>query len=76
MGPAGLNQLVGRWSSQSSLPFPSEGTGWPTDPALSGFPSQDTLLLYYAPWCGFCMALNHVFIQLARILPDNFVVAR
>uniref|UniRef100_A0ACB8FK29 Uncharacterized protein n=1 Tax=Sphaerodactylus townsendi TaxID=933632 RepID=A0ACB8FK29_9SAUR len=37
---------------------------------------KDVVLLYYAPWCGFCAALNHVFIQLARILPDNFIVAR
>ncbi|XP_077172234.1 thioredoxin domain-containing protein 11 [Paroedura picta] len=37
---------------------------------------KDVLLLYYAPWCGFCAALHHVFIQLARILPDHFVVAR
>ncbi|XP_061456224.1 thioredoxin domain-containing protein 11 isoform X2 [Rhineura floridana] len=38
---------------------------------------KDILLLYYAPWCGFCMSLNHIFIQLARVLPaDNFLVAR
>ncbi|KAM5227736.1 thioredoxin domain-containing protein 11 [Ctenodactylus gundi] len=38
---------------------------------------QDALLLYYAPWCGFCPSLNHVFIQLARLLPaDRFTVAR
>ncbi|XP_057604725.1 LOW QUALITY PROTEIN: thioredoxin domain-containing protein 11 [Hippopotamus amphibius kiboko] len=38
---------------------------------------QDVLLLYYAQWCGFCPALNHVFIQLARLLPaDAFTVAR
>ncbi|XP_058892272.1 thioredoxin domain-containing protein 11 isoform X2 [Kogia breviceps] len=38
---------------------------------------QDVLLLYYAQWCGFCPALNHVFIQLARLLPaDTFTVAR
>ncbi|XP_036266990.1 thioredoxin domain-containing protein 11 isoform X3 [Pipistrellus kuhlii] len=38
---------------------------------------QDVLLLYYAQWCGFCSSLNHVFIQLARLLPtDTFTVAR
>uniref|UniRef100_A0A2I3S7H9 Thioredoxin domain containing 11 n=1 Tax=Pan troglodytes TaxID=9598 RepID=A0A2I3S7H9_PANTR len=37
---------------------------------------QDVLLLYYAPWCGFCPSLNHIFIQLARNLPmDTFTVA-
>nr|XP_003477807.1 thioredoxin domain-containing protein 11 isoform X1 [Cavia porcellus] len=38
---------------------------------------QDVLLLYYAQWCGFCPSLNHIFIQLARLLPANtFTVAR
>ncbi|XP_054445556.1 thioredoxin domain-containing protein 11 [Pteronotus mesoamericanus] len=38
---------------------------------------QDVLLLYYAQWCGFCPSLNHVFIQLARLLPaDTITVAR
>ncbi|NWU98675.1 TXD11 protein, partial [Upupa epops] len=38
---------------------------------------KNVLLLYYTRWCGFCASLNHVFIQLARLLPpDNFSVAR
>ncbi|XP_025045926.2 thioredoxin domain-containing protein 11 isoform X2 [Pelodiscus sinensis] len=38
---------------------------------------KDVLLLYYAQWCGFCASLNHIFIQLARLLPpNNFTVAR
>ncbi|XP_027695032.1 thioredoxin domain-containing protein 11 isoform X1 [Vombatus ursinus] len=38
---------------------------------------QDVLLLYYARWCGFCASLNHIFIQLSRLLPpDKFTVAR
>ncbi|NWI59794.1 TXD11 protein, partial [Calyptomena viridis] len=38
---------------------------------------KNVLLLYYAQWCGFCASLNHIFIQLARVLPpDNFTVAR
>lgn len=38
---------------------------------------QDVLLLYYTQWCGFCPSLNHIFIQLARLLPeDTFTVAR
>ncbi|XP_071426876.1 thioredoxin domain-containing protein 11 [Pithys albifrons albifrons] len=38
---------------------------------------KNVLLLYYSQWCGFCASLNHIFIQLARLLPpDNFTVAR
>lgn len=32
---------------------------------------QDVLLFYYTQWCGFCSVLNHVIIQLARLLQDN-----
>ncbi|XP_061534694.1 thioredoxin domain-containing protein 11 [Phycodurus eques] len=29
---------------------------------------KDVLLFYYTQWCGFCSVLNHVLIQLARLL--------
>lgn len=50
----------------------------PTDnQTLLHFIFQNVLLLYYAQWCGFCASLNHIFIQLARLLPpDSFTVAR
>lgn len=32
---------------------------------------QDVLLFYYTQWCGFCSALNHIVIQLARLLQGN-----
>ncbi|XP_052459593.1 thioredoxin domain-containing protein 11 isoform X2 [Carassius gibelio] len=32
---------------------------------------RDVLLLYYSVWCGFCSALNHVFLQLARLFQGN-----
>lgn len=34
-------------------------------------PQQDVLLFYYTQWCGFCFTLNHVLIQLARLLQGN-----
>lgn len=36
---------------------------------------QDVLLFYYTQWCGFCSALNHVVIQLARLLQGNGAIA-
>ncbi|XP_066546494.1 thioredoxin domain-containing protein 11 [Amia ocellicauda] len=32
---------------------------------------KDVLLLYYTQWCGFCSALNHVLLQLARLLQGH-----
>lgn len=39
---------------------------------------KDVLLFYYTQWCGFCSVLNHIIIQLARILQgnDSVTVAR
>ncbi|XP_078096883.1 thioredoxin domain-containing protein 11 isoform X2 [Mustelus asterias] len=39
---------------------------------------KNVLLLYYTQWCGFCTALNHVFIQVARLFHanDGIVIAR
>ncbi|XP_028270844.1 thioredoxin domain-containing protein 11 [Parambassis ranga] len=41
-------------------------------------PKKDVLLFYYTQWCGFCSVLNHIIIQLARLLQGNstFTVAR
>uniref|UniRef100_A0A8D3DL89 Thioredoxin domain-containing protein n=1 Tax=Scophthalmus maximus TaxID=52904 RepID=A0A8D3DL89_SCOMX len=35
---------------------------------------KDVLLFYYTQWCGFCSVLNHVIIQLARLLQGNSVI--
>ncbi|KAF6736387.1 Thioredoxin domain-containing protein 11 [Oryzias melastigma] len=32
---------------------------------------KDVLLFYYTQWCGFCSVLNHILIQLARLLQGN-----
>ncbi|XP_041431961.1 thioredoxin domain-containing protein 11 isoform X2 [Xenopus laevis] len=38
---------------------------------------KDVLLVYYTTWCGFCAALNHVFIRLAQLLAtDSLIVTR
>uniref|UniRef100_A0A8C7XPC0 Thioredoxin domain containing 11 n=1 Tax=Oryzias sinensis TaxID=183150 RepID=A0A8C7XPC0_9TELE len=39
---------------------------------------KDVLLFYYTQWCGFCSVLNHILIQLARLLQgnDTITVAR
>ncbi|KAM9315113.1 thioredoxin domain-containing protein 11 [Pholidichthys leucotaenia] len=39
---------------------------------------KDVLLFYYTQWCGFCSVLNHVFIQLAKLLQGSgsIIVAR
>uniref|UniRef100_A0A8C4IBW0 Thioredoxin domain-containing protein n=1 Tax=Dicentrarchus labrax TaxID=13489 RepID=A0A8C4IBW0_DICLA len=32
---------------------------------------KDVLLFYYTQWCGFCSVLNHIIIQLARLLQQG-----
>uniref|UniRef100_A0A3Q4B9E3 Thioredoxin domain-containing protein n=1 Tax=Mola mola TaxID=94237 RepID=A0A3Q4B9E3_MOLML len=36
---------------------------------------KDVLLFYYTQWCGFCSVLNHIIIQLARLLQGNGTIA-
>uniref|UniRef100_A0A7N6ALP5 Thioredoxin domain-containing protein n=1 Tax=Anabas testudineus TaxID=64144 RepID=A0A7N6ALP5_ANATE len=35
---------------------------------------KDVLLIYYTQWCGFCSVLNHIIIQLARLLQGNSTI--
>ncbi|XP_067441379.1 vascular cell adhesion protein 1-like isoform X2 [Thunnus thynnus] len=35
---------------------------------------RDVLLFYYTQWCGFCSVLNHIIIQLARLLQGNSTI--
>ncbi|XP_068607178.1 thioredoxin domain-containing protein 11 [Brachionichthys hirsutus] len=35
---------------------------------------KDVLLFYYTQWCGFCSVLNHIILQLARLLQANGAV--
>ncbi|XP_076585510.1 thioredoxin domain-containing protein 11 [Chaetodon auriga] len=35
---------------------------------------KDVLLFYYTQWCGFCSVLNHIIIQLARLLQGNSTI--
>ncbi|KAK2817345.1 hypothetical protein Q5P01_025536 [Channa striata] len=37
-------------------------------------PEKDVLLIYYTQWCGFCSVLNHIIIQLARLLQGNHTI--
>lgn len=37
-------------------------------------PHKDVLLFYYTQWCGFCSSLNHVIIQMARLLKGHSTV--
>ncbi|XP_062304479.1 thioredoxin domain-containing protein 11, partial [Osmerus eperlanus] len=34
-------------------------------------PHKDVLLFYYTQWCGFCSSINHIIIQLARLLQTH-----
>ncbi|KAA8595286.1 hypothetical protein FQN60_012421 [Etheostoma spectabile] len=36
--------------------------------------TRDVLVIYYTQWCGFCSVLNHIIIQLARLLQGNSTI--
>ncbi|XP_038064300.1 thioredoxin domain-containing protein 11-like [Patiria miniata] len=40
--------------------------------------NKDVLLLYYAPWCGFCARMHHIYLSLARVFQNssNLLIAR
>lgn len=33
---------------------------------LAEFSNKDILVMYYAPWCGFCTSIAHVYLDVAR----------
>ncbi|RWS14982.1 disulfide isomerase-like protein [Dinothrombium tinctorium] len=33
-------------------------------------PKKDVVLMYYAPWCGFCTSIAHIFLSVARFFND------
>ena len=41
-------------------------------------PRKDVILMYYAPWCGFCSSINHVYLSVAHFFRevDSLVFAR
>uniref|UniRef100_A0AAQ5YYW9 Thioredoxin domain-containing protein n=1 Tax=Amphiprion ocellaris TaxID=80972 RepID=A0AAQ5YYW9_AMPOC len=45
-----------------------------TELTTSTFLPSDVLLFYYTQWCGFCSVLNHIIIQLARLLQGNSTI--
>lgn len=32
--------------------------------------SKDVILMYYAPWCGFCSSIAHIYLDVARLFVD------
>ena len=53
----------------------SDGLGFLKKSEFTCFLLQDVLLFYYTQWCGFCSVLNHILIQLARLLQGNGTIA-
>ncbi|XP_026158464.1 thioredoxin domain-containing protein 11 [Mastacembelus armatus] len=82
----GKENVVERKEEARNPSEPQQSTSFPliTELTTSSFlPSvmdlqNDVLLFYYTQWCGFCSVLNHIIIQLARLLQGNstIIVAR
>ena len=35
------------------------------------FLEKDILVMYYAPWCGFCTSIAHIYLEVARFFASN-----
>ncbi|XP_049576828.1 thioredoxin domain-containing protein 11 isoform X2 [Syngnathus scovelli] len=81
--------LVGEQPSERTVSTHNESQPEPPRPLITELTTssflpcvmdaeKDVLLFYYTQWCGFCSALNHIFIQLARMLQRDtgVIIAR
>ncbi|KPM11225.1 disulfide isomerase-like protein [Sarcoptes scabiei] len=37
------------------------------NPNLAKFNEKDVVVMYYAPWCGFCSSIAHIYLDVARL---------
>ncbi|KAM6971839.1 thioredoxin domain-containing protein 11 [Aplochiton taeniatus] len=75
-GDSGRGGDYGEPARQESRPKPALIAELSTSSFLPSVmdPHKDVLLFYYTQWCGFCSSLNHVIIQMARLLKGNSTV--